>query len=124
MPADYVQCAWIKRVVAAQPIHDVAGTHSKAFVNRVRLAGVFFAHPVGEMLLVFPNDFDTAIRAPAIDNYVLKIWVFLFDNRANRCFQRCRLVQAGRHQANPGPFDSGTAKLRCRLERHGRIKAS
>jgi hypothetical protein len=80
------------QVVRIDPCHDLACTFIKSFLNRKVLPLVFFTYPVSQLLLIFFYHLKTVVRASAIDNNILKIWIALVEDRQYGLLQERAVV--------------------------------
>ena len=92
MLCDGVQCAGEVEVVGVEPGEDVTRRSVEAVTNCGRLSFVFAGLPVGDVLLVFPDNIRGSVRAAAVDDDELEVRVALVDDGADRLLQELRLV--------------------------------
>src|SRR5215813_12278707 len=80
-------------VVAVYVPDDVASCELQTFIDRVRLATILFADPIGQMGFVLPNEINSPIRASTVDNDVFQIRISLAEHRGDRLLDKPRLIQ-------------------------------
>src|SRR2546422_3249629 len=85
----------------------------KSFVDGVALTTVLLAYPVFQILLIFLDDVETIVRAPAVDHDILDIRILLIEDREYCPFEIRTLVVRG--------GDDGDARERIHGSVDGRI---
>src|ERR1035437_10782445 len=75
----------------------------EACVDCVCHTAIRLTDPVSQPLFVFSNDFNTAVRASAVDDDVFQIWVSLKEDRTNTFFDKFTLVEQRSVDADLGP---------------------
>jgi hypothetical protein len=84
------------KVVAIQVSNDVSGRVGQAFVDRVGLPPIFFAHPMRKLTLILANHIDAAISTAAVHDNKLKVFIVLVQHGPNRLFDVLDLIVRGR----------------------------
>src|SRR5688500_11243632 len=79
-------------IVAVEKGEDVASCSFESFINRMDLAAILFAYPVGETIFVLLDDRDAFVSAAAVDHDVLERFVTLFQDGKDRLFEKSALV--------------------------------
>jgi hypothetical protein len=69
------------QIVRIEPATDLAGHAREALVERVALAPIFLTDPVCQVLFVFSDRVDCAVRGPTIDDDELETGVVLIEDR-------------------------------------------
>src|SRR2546430_16346879 len=64
----------------------------KSFIDGVALTTVRLAYPVFQVLLIFLDDVETSVRAPAVDHDILDIRILLIEDREYGLFKIRTLV--------------------------------
>jgi len=64
----------------------------KSFIDGVALTTVLLAHPVFQILLIFLDDVETIVHAPAVDHDILDIRILLLEDREDGLFEIRTLV--------------------------------
>jgi len=94
-----VECTGKIDVVAVDKRKDVAGDFLEAFVDRMNLATILFAHPISQSIFVATNNRSTLVRATAVNDDVFKILKALIQDAENGLFQKSPLVKRRCHYA-------------------------
>ena len=89
-------------VVAVEPGHDFAAGFGKALVQRIAMAGVGLADKMVQPVFVFLDDLHRAVGAAAIDHDIFEMRIILIQHRAQRVFDKSRLVEGRGDDGNPG----------------------
>src|SRR5258707_6240850 len=87
------------QIVAIQKTENITRRLRNPFVDCMDLATIFFAHPVGQMLFIALDDFDSFIRAATVDDDVFEIRILLIEYRQNRLFNKLSLIERRRNDA-------------------------
>src|SRR6185369_11663601 len=66
-------------VVAVNEGKDVARHLFQALIDRMNLAPILFAHPIGQVFLVPTNNRSALVRTPTVNDDVFKILVALIQ---------------------------------------------
>src|SRR5438309_9460204 len=67
-------------IIRTKPGPQVPCGMRKSFIDGVALTAVRLAYPVFQMLLIFLDDVETIVRAPAVDHYILDIRLLLIED--------------------------------------------
>lgn len=98
--SDYIEGIRQQKVIAIDPNDKVARSPLKTLIDRVRLASIRFAGPVGQVSAILLNDFNASIRTSTIDDDVFKIRIILGQDGMNCSVEVSRLVQGWSHYRN------------------------
>src|SRR2546425_5488434 len=79
-------------IIRAKPGPQVPCGMRKSFIDGVALTTVRLAYPVFQILLIFLDDVETIVRAPAVDHDILDIRVLLIENREYCLFKIGTLI--------------------------------
>jgi len=110
-------------VIRIQPPEDFPGGPLKPLVDGMTLPTVRLAHPVGQVLFVLPDDLHRLVRAPAVDDDVLKVPRFGYPSSMtdrmvlSRYFPRLKegvtMEILGKKIMNLPPVRKGTCQGHC-----------
>jgi len=95
-----VQSSGTVEIVGIQICQDVSGRVTKSLGDGIRCAGIFFRYPIGQALIVSPDDFDGIVGRAAINHDVFQIGVILRQHRLHREIDEAALVVRGRDDAD------------------------
>src|ERR1700690_294352 len=113
MPLEFLyRCAdraWQIIIVRVEPRHNFTLRVRKTFIDRFRLALVFFAYPPRKATGILMNNIQAAIRRATVHDEIFDIPIILFEDRTDRPFQEGRLIEGWSDNGNEGHFK------RCKL---------
>src|SRR5207245_10576918 len=87
-------------IIRTKPGQQVPCGMRKSFIDGVALTTVRLAYPVFQMLLIFLDDIETIVRAPAVDHDILDIRILLIEDREYGLFKIRTLVVRGGDDRN------------------------
>ena len=94
--------AWSVCIVAVQPAEDFARRPSNPIRDRRILPAIALAHPAREPRFVLPHDLRAPIRRAAIGDEVFQRRIALIEHRADRHFEKRRLIERRRDDRDGG----------------------